>query len=511
MSLPYLGLGLSSNAQRADSPHPYRLLEAVPKAFDFIEYSAPLDVAEAKAEATLFAQMLAQRDRVPLLYHPVHLNLWGPTLETPERLALLAQHVAEVNSPWVSNDVGWWHCGGVALPGYLYLTPPLDAQAVENAAVHARVVCAAAGVPVLLENPVVMTARGELHVLDFMERLSTATGCGILLDIGHLLSHQLARGLSLTQGLERFPFERVVEVHIAGGVITRRGTRQFYIDDHPQPVRDEVWSLLEWVLPKCSRLRALTYEGDGHPDAVAQLNLHRLRGLLSNLTKDPPLPPLVANETPKNEGARHLESEESARTWAVFDAVHSGRSERDLDGAVSELDFRLAVLAQTIDAAVPLTRLAVAPSREALARFARSSEFRAWFEHGARDVTDAFTGWAMQAARDPSLAGAEALVALEQWARHTARRLPNAQTMNAEFPLCLSEALHAAKALTRHLTARAAWSGTGFEATGLEGVLQAARRPSPGPWKLVLFRSGSRIDIIEGAAHESLVRPGSIQ
>ncbi len=61
MSLPYVGLGRSSNARRADSPHPYRLLEAVPKAFDFIEYSAPLVVTEARAEATFFAQMVAER------------------------------------------------------------------------------------------------------------------------------------------------------------------------------------------------------------------------------------------------------------------------------------------------------------------------------------------------------------------------------------------------------------------------------------------------------------------
>ncbi len=116
-TLPYLGLGLSSNAQVTDVPRPYALLDAHPGLFDYVEYSAPLDVAQARAEATLFSELERRRAEVPVLYHPVHLNLYGPELESPERLALAAAHVSAVGSPWVSNDVGWWHHAGTALPG----------------------------------------------------------------------------------------------------------------------------------------------------------------------------------------------------------------------------------------------------------------------------------------------------------------------------------------------------------------------------------------------------------
>ena len=488
MSLPYLGLGLSSNAQQSDAPHPYRLLEHQKGAFDFLEYSAPLDFEQARVEATLLPQMLAQREQLPLLYHPVHLNLWGPVVESAERLAMLASHLAAVGSPWVSNDVGWWHCEGKALPGYLYLTPPLDAHGLQNAAAHARTVRDAVGVPLLLENPAVMTARGEWHVLDFMERLSTHTGCDLLLDAGHLFSHQLARGLSLTEGLEAFPFERVVEVHVAGGVVTRRGARLVYVDDHPQPIRDEVWSLLETILPRCTRLRALTYEGDGHPMALASLNLQRLRALLPAARAEASSEPLPA-ATPTT--AAVLEG------WRLFDDVHQGVCAEDPEGARAELDYRLAVMAQTLDAAVPLTRLAVAPTRAALAAFAGGEAFRAWFEHGARELTDAFTAWAMREARSPALQGAEALVSLEAWAQHAARRLAPGTAMNASFPVCLTEALHAARALQRHLGARAWWSEEGVETSGLEGLFQATRRARPGPWAVALRRVGARVEITE--------------
>jgi uncharacterized protein (UPF0276 family) len=484
-----MGLGLSSNAQRSDVPNPYEVLDEMPGAFDFVEYSAPLDVDEARTDASLFAQMLKRRADVPLLYHPVHVNLYGPVVESAERLALLAKHVSAVGSPWVSNDVAWWHCEGAPLPGYLYLTPPLNAQGLENAIAHAQTVAAAAPVPLLLENPVVMTARGDWHVLDFMERLSTATGCGLLLDVGHLFSHQLARGRGLMHGLDAFAFERVVELHIAGGVVTSRGGRAVYVDDHPQPIRDEVWALLEAVLPKCTGLKALTYEGDGHPKPVAKATLRRLRALMPATHHHA--------EAPRPGPPAHLDASGLASAWQVFTEVHRAHCPDDPEGATAELDYRLAVIAQTLDAAVPLTRLAIAASRDALTRFVATDEVRDWFEHGNREFADVFVAWSMRALREPALRRAEALVSLEAWARHTARRLTHGASMPAVFPVCLTDALHAAKALPRHLGARAAWSAFGFESTGLEGLLQAAARATPGPSAVTLTRVGARIEINE--------------
>ncbi len=485
MALPFLGLGLSSNAQVGDVPNPYRLLDEVPGAFDFVEYSAPLDFEQATREASLLPEMLERRASTPLLYHPVHVNLWGPKLESAQRLSLLDAHLRAVGSPWVSNDVGWWHTEGSVMPGYLYLSPPLDAKGLENAVAHALAVRDGVSVPMLLENPVVMTARGPWHVLDFMERLSTSTGCDLLLDVGHLFSHQLARGLAVTEGLDSFPFERVVEVHLAGGVVTSRGPRQVYVDDHPQPIRDEVWALLEWVLPRCTRLRALTYEGDGHPAAVAKLNLRRLRALLPTANTE-----VVSRAAVSSSVAAGLET-----AWQLFDDVHRAKCDEDPVGAIAELDYRLAVMVQTLDAAVPLTRVAVAATREAMARFAASDALREWFANGTREFTEVFVAWALREAR--LMPGAEALVSLEAWAQQTARRLANGTAMNATFPVCLSEALHASRALQRHLGARAWWSNAGLEWSGLDGLWQAARRSSPGPWLVTLRRNGARIEITE--------------
>jgi uncharacterized protein (UPF0276 family) len=236
-TLPWRGLGLSSNLSAGDSPHPYRLLDEDPDLFDFVEYSAPLSLRETKKHATLFPEMYRRLKQVPVLFHPVHLNLYGPELESAQALSELEAHAHAVGSAWVGNDVGWWHSGGQPFPGYLYVSPPLTNEGLQDCAAHALHVQGGLSVPLALENPAVLARRGDMHVLEFMARLQSRTGLPLLLDLGHLFSYQLTSELPLEAGFEGFPFERVIELHIAGGVVTRRWARRFYVDDHTQPVR----------------------------------------------------------------------------------------------------------------------------------------------------------------------------------------------------------------------------------------------------------------------------------
>lgn len=476
-TLPYLGLGLSSNAQTNDAPHPYALLDAHPGLFDYLEYSAPLDVAQAREEASLFPELERRRPQVPLVYHPVHLNLFGAELEAAERLALAAAHVQAVGSPWVSNDVGWWHHAGHAVPGYLYLSPPLTAQGLAQCVQHVAHVRDAMPVPLLIENPVVMTARGDLHVLDFMARLSEETGCLLLLDLGHLLSHQLTRGLGLTEGLDAFPWEKVAQLHLAGGVVTAGA----YADDHPQPVRDETWALFDALRPRCTALRAVTYEGDGHPDPVALRTLRRLRSSV-------PAPRAQGAGEGEGEGLAPPAPQPSRERWAPFDYWRFFAEVHGTPGP--ELDFRLAVLAQQLDAEVPLARAAVAPTLAHLARFVAADQFRQWFERGTRSLGDGFLNWAMVEARRPELAGADALVSLELWARtqFLRARQKSEVTLDAVFPVDLTEAVHAASALKRHLGARGVVNGDGWD-----GLLQCARRAPREAWPVRLSLDGARV------------------
>ena len=77
-------------------PQPYDLLARDKTAFDFLEYSAPLELEVARREAALFPTMIERLGTTPVLFHPVHLNLWGPELEPRESLRALNEHARAV-------------------------------------------------------------------------------------------------------------------------------------------------------------------------------------------------------------------------------------------------------------------------------------------------------------------------------------------------------------------------------------------------------------------------------
>jgi len=493
--LPWRGLGLSSNLNAGDQPHPYRLLDEDPELFDFVEYSAPLSLAETKKHATLFPELYRRLKEVPVLFHPVHLNLYGPERESAQAIAELEAHALAVGSPWVGNDVGWWHSGGQQFPGYLYLTPPLTNEGLQDCAAHALHVQAGLSVPLALENPAVLARRGDMHVLDFMARLQARTGMPLLLDLGHLFSYQLAAELPLEAGFDGFPFDRVIELHIAGGVVTRRGPRRFYVDDHTQPVREELFQLLEKLLPRCTSLRAVTFEGDGHPPEVAMLTLQRLRRLVPLEARAPlALTPVDTASPPLGN---------VSRPWEFFDLGYGARRAvvaDDVEGSLADTDFRLAVVAEQLDRDFPMTRLLLAGTREGLLAFTASEEFREVFEGAGRSLGHAFMAYARRCLREKPDDGAAAALSFETFLPTVMQRpvLPPKpgevglveEARVGTFPADLAEIIYSARALRRHLTGRA-WASGSLEVSGLESLAQTARRTVSRPWRFAVRRKPS--------------------
>jgi uncharacterized protein len=497
--LPFRGLGLSSNLSVHDVPQPWALLAAQPGLFDVVEYSAPLDLAQARREASLFPLLWQARERVPVLFHPVHLNLYGPELEAQETLASLEAHARAVGSAWVGNDVGWWHHHGQPLPGYLYLPPPLCLRGLADATAHAQHVQSHLSVPLVLENPVAGWRRGRMHVLDFMAELHQRTGCPLLLDVGHLLSAQLAAGLSLDEGLEGFPLEAVVEVHIAGGVVTRSASgRGFYADDHTQPVREELFALLTALVPRLPSLRALVFEGDGHPEAIAARTLRRLRALW-------PVRAGAALAWPQPSRAAMTHFEATSAPWTLFEAAYAeapGDAE-DAEGLAADRSFRLAVLADVLDQSWPLSRLVLAGTRSRLEAFAASTQFRAHFQEGT-SLGLAFGAWARALVHARPEPGGLGALAFDTWAQELARG-----RQRGTFPVDLAEALFAASALRRHLGARA-WASGVVETSGLEGLAQVVARAPPEPWPVHAVWESGRLGLhpADGRNMEAGVKNG---
>lgn len=347
--LPFLGLGLSSKLDASGRPRPFQLLAKARDAFDYIEYSAPLSIDQARAEASLFPELEAMLPWLPALLHPSHLNLYGPELEDESALAELNRHALVVRSPWVSNDVAWWHTNGCEFPGHLYIAPTFDDVHARDVAVHALHVQAGLDMPLLLENPNVLATRGTMHVLEFMSSIRERTGLGLLLDLGHLASYQLSRNQPLDSGLNNFDFDGVVEVHVAGGTVVALGNRRFYVDDHSSPLTPEALKLLELIVPRCRNLCALTFEGEGQSEEHTLEVLARLKPMTDSARKIDiaiPKPKLIDRDKKLPRGA-------SERAWSIYQECYQSAAGTDLLGAYFERELRLRVLTDRLARTMP--------------------------------------------------------------------------------------------------------------------------------------------------------------
>src|SRR5262249_5761529 len=124
---------------------------------------------------------------------------------------------------------------------------------------------------------------GELHILDYFALLSEQAECGLLLDCAHLAIFQQNRRLAPLTGLDSFPLDRVVEMHIAGGAMVEVDGYAYIEDSHsPEPVA-AAWEILEYVVPRAPNLKAIVYECELNAPEECLANFARINALFPAL------------------------------------------------------------------------------------------------------------------------------------------------------------------------------------------------------------------------------------
>jgi len=260
-------------------------------------------------------------EQAKVLVHSTNVNPVYADPTTEEDLAELGELVRLSGSPWVTEDLGVWlmserHVYPHFMP--LPLTPDTLAVTVDNVRRVQRIL----GRPFNAEFPPMTYVVGDMNAFEFFDRLCTATGCGMCVDVGHVLSYQLARDASPTADLHRIPWQHVTEIHFAGGSIDLAREGFFYQDDHgDREVVSVCFDLMDEVIGCAPNLRAIALElfGARHP----QRALRRLRfaaqrpavraWLDGDAVAAQPEPLARSRETAK------------ARAVALFDLLHSDR------------------------------------------------------------------------------------------------------------------------------------------------------------------------------------------
>lgn len=269
--LPRLGVGLSgefgSSAKGIDIQ---RFYEARPDLVHFFEYGADLDRGLDENVRQWAAAGL------PTTYHFLDINLAEQEDVDARWLETTAERARAIGAAWLCGDAGLWHFGPRERGHQVLLPPVLCRESAAETADSIVRIQQETGFAVLPENPPSVIYLGDLHILDYFAAVADRSGCGLLLDTAHLAIFQHLRGLPPLAGLDAFPLDRVVELHVAGGTTKSAGGFEYVDDSHaPEPI-PATWEILEYVLPRATNLRAIVYECEYNALELCIPNFERL-------------------------------------------------------------------------------------------------------------------------------------------------------------------------------------------------------------------------------------------
>jgi len=242
--LPDLGLGLGLRTQ-----HYAHVLEQHP-AVDWFEIVSenfmntggrPLQVLERVAE------------RYPIVMHGVSLSIGTTDALDFEYLRELKALAARARAVWLGDHVCWT---GVAGRNNHDLLPlPYDEATLAHVVERVRTVQDFLERPLVLENPssYVTFARSHMAEAEFLARLAEEADCALLLDVNNVYVSCRNHGWDARAYLDAIPYERVVQVHLAGH--TDKGTH--CIDTHTGHTIDAVWKLYAEVVKRAGNVATM--------------------------------------------------------------------------------------------------------------------------------------------------------------------------------------------------------------------------------------------------------------
>lgn len=203
---------------------------------------------------------------LPTVVHLLELNLVRPLDPQQELLERLLARIEAIGPCYVEEDLGLWSWGQTELEQHM-LPPIFDEATALTIASNVREVMARLDVPFLVENPPIYFDLGTMDVLTFMQSVAEQAGCGLVLDIGHLVGYCVATGNDPTALLESWSgVEHVREIHVAGyNLRPDPASAPMWYDNHADPIPQAALALIEIVRRRAGWAIPITLEQEGAP------------------------------------------------------------------------------------------------------------------------------------------------------------------------------------------------------------------------------------------------------
>ena len=195
--------------------------------------------------------MLDLAEKYPISCHGVGLSVGSESGLNPEHLerlrhlidwlkpALFSEHLA-----WSSHNAGYFND---------LLPLPYTNEVCARVISHINQIQDTLGRQMLLENPSSYLAfdTSEMSEIDFIKKVSDATGCGLLLDINNVFISATNQNYDPYDYVNEYPLDRVGEIHLGGHDEDKDDEGDaLLIDSHNAPVVDPVWALYEHTIAK---------------------------------------------------------------------------------------------------------------------------------------------------------------------------------------------------------------------------------------------------------------------
>lgn len=217
------------------------------------------------------AWLEAIRAHHPVALHGVALSLAADAAPDAEHLQRLAALAHRIRPALVSEHLAWSTWRGHYHPDLLPF--PRTNEALARIVANISLVQETLGQRIAIENP-----AHYLHIdthtwdeIEFLSEVALRSGCGLLLDVNNVYVASNNLGYRAADYLDRFPGERVLEVHLAGHTPDPHLGTALLVDSHDAPIAPQVWALYERLIARIGP-RPTLIERDGNlPDFATLL------------------------------------------------------------------------------------------------------------------------------------------------------------------------------------------------------------------------------------------------
>lgn len=275
--LPYLGIGVSTEFGASLDRNALDIRElhrTHPEFAAFLE----VGIETSKGMDELATWWSCQG--LPATYHFLDVNLDDPADFCDDWLDQVRRFCGLLQPAWLCGDAGLWHFGPRDRNHMLLLPPILTDDVAKEMAEGIIRLREETGHEVLPENPPGVAYVGNLHLLEFFSRLCELADTGMLLDCAHLAIYQNAMGYDSRTGFDSMDWDRIIEVHIAGGTPNEVSGYRFIEDSHNTDILPDTWHLFENVCRRSDRLRAVVFECERNSYPETLPHFRRIRSMI---------------------------------------------------------------------------------------------------------------------------------------------------------------------------------------------------------------------------------------